>query len=68
MEAQILRLNEDLERRIQERTTELAAEIEERKRIETALAESEETFRNFMKNSPIALCVHRPVRTGPVRQ
>ncbi|MDD5168541.1 MAG: PAS domain S-box protein [Syntrophales bacterium] len=57
MEAEIVLLNENLERRVIERTAQLEAQIEERIKAENALTQSEEKFRNFMENSPIGLCI-----------
>ncbi len=44
-------INKNLESKIQERTHELQKEIEEKKRTESILKESEEKFRNIFNNS-----------------
>jgi PAS domain S-box-containing protein len=51
------RMVENLQRRLQEQTTELDAEVEKRRQMEEALAESKEKFDNFMENAPIGICV-----------
>ena len=55
-------LNEDLERRVRERTaeleeanTKLKREIEERTRVQQALADSERRFRTLFEQSPISV-------------
>jgi PAS domain-containing protein len=48
---------EDLERRLHEQTAELNAEIEKRRQMEEALAESKEKFDDFMENAPVGICV-----------
>ena len=57
MEAEITLLNEDLERRVIDRTAQLEAQIAERIKAEEALAESEKKFRNFMETAPIGICI-----------
>jgi len=62
-EAEILRLNQQLENRVIERTSELAQtneslvnEIEERKNAEQALIESEERYRQLVNHAPAGIC------------
>jgi len=51
LQTKLVTLNEELERKVEERTASLVKEIEERKRIEEALRSSEERFRTIFENS-----------------
>jgi PAS domain S-box-containing protein len=51
------RLEQELERRVEERTRQLNIELEERKRMEQALRESEERFRTIIEKTPVAVCL-----------
>jgi PAS domain S-box-containing protein len=55
--AESRQLLEELERRLHEQTAELNAEIEKRRQMEEALAESKEKFDDFMENAPVGICV-----------
>ncbi len=61
-EEKLIKLHEELEEKIRNRTEELArtneellSEINDRKKIETALRKSEERYRNLFENSPIGI-------------
>jgi PAS domain S-box-containing protein len=51
VEVELLKLNNELEIRIQERTRDLISEISERKSIEALLRESEEKYRQVFENA-----------------
>lgn len=66
-ESGIKRANERLERRVQQRTEALEAandqlrnEIEERKRVEKALRESEDRYRSVSRDMPAMVCRYLP--------
>lgn len=54
----MFRLNEDLERRIEARTTELTEEVSERRRVGEALRQSEGRYRSLVEQTPEAIAVH----------
>lgn len=63
-EAELRRLNEELEQRVQTRTQELhqannqlQAEIRERQRTEVALRQSEELFRQIFESAPVGIAL-----------
>jgi len=52
-EEALRKARDELEQRVEERTSELVREIEERKQAEEALKESEERYRTLFENNPI---------------
>jgi len=56
-EAELCKLNEELEARVAERTLQLEAQITERINAEKNLSASEEKYRNFLESSPIGICI-----------
>ncbi|MBN2470930.1 MAG: PAS domain S-box protein, partial [Anaerolineae bacterium] len=56
-ERALQRANEVLAQRISERTIKLETEVQERRRAETLLLESEERFRSAFTNAPIGLAI-----------
>ncbi len=66
VEAKLRKAQEELEQRVQERTTELSSaneqllmEISQRKRVEEALSQSEERYRRLVEDSFDGIFVHR---------
>ncbi len=59
-EAEVRRLNADLEQRVIERTTKLEEEVAERKRVEKTLRESEQRFRTLVEKSSDAIALLAP--------
>ncbi|MBN1424968.1 PAS domain S-box protein [Candidatus Fermentibacteria bacterium] len=66
IEEELQRATEELERRVEERTAELreanerlVREIEERRRADTTLRESEDRWRRLVEHNPACLAVHR---------
>lgn len=57
---ELKRLNEQLEEKVKERTAALMEEIEERKRVEKALRESEKKYRTLFEESKDAVYISTP--------
>jgi PAS domain S-box-containing protein len=57
VKAEIVRLNEDLQKRVTEQAAQLEAMSNQRIQAQKALTESEEKFSNFMEDAPIGICI-----------
>ncbi len=58
-EEQLRKAHRTLEKKVEQRTAELQAEITGRKKMEEALRESEQRYRELVQSSPDAVIVHR---------
>ncbi|MEI6206467.1 MAG: chemotaxis protein CheB [Desulfuromonadales bacterium] len=56
-ELKVLRLNEELEQKVEERTRELQQEVQERRRVEVALREQEQFVRSTIDGLSANICV-----------
>ena len=61
LDRELLLLNEHLEKRVEERTATLTQEISERKRVEEALRESEERYRELFEHIFSCVAIYEAV-------